>query len=100
MVSEQIDTIQEKLNWHWRNSMRTVRFLAFDARAGLPIPLLLVYARWSTLILTIVFLIAFRLLEQKGLTFPAAIRSVRSWLVGKDRPGLISAHHRKFTDFG
>ncbi|MGQ0527159.1 MAG: IcmT/TraK family protein [Alphaproteobacteria bacterium] len=100
MVSEQIDTIQEKMNWHWRNSMRTVRFLAFDARAALPIPLLLVYFRWSTVILTIVFLLVFRYLERKGLTFPAAMRNMRSWLVGKDRPGWVSAEHRKFVDYG
>ncbi len=100
MVSEQIDTIQEKINWHWRNSMRTVRFLAFDARAALPIPLLLVYARWSTLIVTIIFLLVFRYLERKGLTFPAAIRNVRSWIIGKDRPGWVSAEHRKFVDYG
>ncbi len=99
MVSEQIDTIQEKLNWHWRNSMRTVRFLAFDARAALPIPLLLVYFRWSTVILTIVFLLVFRYLERKGLTFPAAIRNLRSWLIGKNRPGWVSAQHRSFKDY-
>ncbi len=80
--------------------MRVVRFLAFDARAAAPIPLLLVYARWSTLILTIVTLLIFRYFEQKGLTTPAAMRSFRANLVGKDRPGLIRVLHRKFTDYG
>jgi hypothetical protein len=100
MASEQIDNIQEKLNWHWRNSMRTVRFLAFDARAALPLPLLLVYARWSTLILTIISLAFFRFLERKGLTFPAALRNFRSWLVGNERPGWIGVQQKKFTDYG
>lgn len=99
MVKE-IELIQEKMNWHWRNSMRPVRFLAFDGRAAMPIPLLLVHARWSTLILTVVTLLVFRFLEQKGLTFPAALRNFRSWLIGKDRPGWVSAQRRKFTDFG
>lgn len=99
MVKE-IEVIQEKMNWHWRNSMRPVRFLAFDGRAALPLPLLLLHARWSTLILTIVTLLIFRFLEQRGLTFPAALRNLRSWLVGQDRPGWVSAQKRKFQDFG
>ena len=99
-AAQEIENLQEKVNWHWRNTMRTVRFLAFDARAALPIPLLLVYARTSTLILTVITLMLFRFLERKGLTFPAAIRNMRSWMVGKDRPGWISAQHKKFTDYG
>lgn len=100
MAAEQLENLQEKMNWHWRNSMRTVRFLAFDARAALPLPLLLVYARTSTLLLTIVFLAVFRYLERKGLTFPAALRNLRSWIVGKDRPGWVKAQNKKFIDFG
>ncbi len=100
MAAEQIDNIQEKLNWHWRNSMRTVRFLAFDARAAMPIPLLLIYARLSTLLLTIASLLFFRYLERKGLTLPAALRNFRSWLVGNYRPGLVGAQRKKFLDYG
>lgn len=99
-MAKEIEAIQEKFNWHWRNSMRPVRFFAFDGRAAMPIPLLLIHARWSTLILTIVTLIIFRFLEQRGLTFPAALRNFRSWLVGVDRPGWVSAQKRKFQDFG
>lgn len=99
MVKE-IDNIQEKVNWHWRNTMRPVRFLAFDARAALPLPLLLVYIRWSTIILTIVTLLVFRFLEQKGLTFPAAVRNIRSWIVGNERPGVLSSRKKKFIDHG
>ncbi len=99
MVKE-IDNIQEKLNWHWRNSMRVVRFFAFDARSALPVPLLLVYARWSTISMFIFSLIFFRILESRGLTFPAAIRNMRSWIVGTHRPGWLSARHKKFIDYG
>jgi hypothetical protein len=100
MAAEQLENIQEKLNWHWRNSMRTVRFMAFDARASMPLPLLLVYARWSTLFLSIASLTFFRYLERKGLTFPAALRNFRSWLVGNERPGWIGVQRKKFTDYG
>jgi len=98
--SEQIDNIQEKLNWHWRNSMQVVRFFAFDARAALPLPLLLVYARWSTLFLMIGTLILFRFMERKGLTVPAAVRNFRSWTVGTERPGWLGIKKRKFVDYG
>lgn len=100
MAVEQIDNIREKMNWHWRNSMRTVRFLAFDARAALPLPLLLIYARLSTLLLLIASLAFFRYLERKGLTFPAALRNFRAWVVSNDRPGWIGAQQKKFTDYG
>ena len=102
--AQQVQEMQEQLNWHWRNTMRTVRFFNFDARAAMPLPLLLVYARLSTLLLTIVTLFFFRFLEQKGLTFPAALRTFRgqidAFFWGDDRPGWIGAHHRKFKDFG
>ncbi len=100
MAAEQLDNLQEKMNWHWRNSMRTVRFLAFDARAAMPLPLLLVHARLSTLLVVIASLMFFRALERKGLTFSAALRNFRSWLVGKDRPGFIGVFKKKFTDYG
>ncbi|GJL85725.1 MAG: hypothetical protein DHS20C02_15000 [Micavibrio sp.] len=99
-MAKEIENIQEKMNWHWRNTMRTIRFFGFDARAALPLPILLVYARTSTITLSIIVLILFRLLENKGLTFPSAIRNLRSWVVGSERPGWISAHKKKFTDYG
>ncbi len=99
-AAQELENLQEKQNWHWRNSMRTVRFISFDARASLPIPILLVYARTSTILLTIAFLLFFRYLERKGLTFPAAIRSIRSSIIGQDRPGWVRAQNKKFIDYG
>lgn len=99
-AAQELENLQEKQNWHWRNSMRVVRFMNFDARAAAPIPLLLVYARLSTLILTIITLLVFRYLENKGLTVPAALRNLRQWMVGKDRPGWIGVNRRKFIDYG
>lgn len=98
-MAQEIDNLQEKLNWHWRNSMRPVRFLAFDARASMPLPLLLVYFRLSTVILTIVTLMIFRHLERKGLTFPAALRSIRASLLGPERPAWVKAQRKKFIDW-
>lgn len=100
MTTDQIDNIKDKINWHWRNSMRVVRFFNFDARAALPIPLLLVYARTSTILLTVASLMFFRYLERKGLTFPAALRNFRQWIIGSERPGWIKVNRKKFTDYG
>ncbi len=98
--AQQIENLQEQLNWHWRNSMRTVRFFAFDSRSALPVPLLLVYFRPSTLLLLLVTLLVFRYLERKGLTVPAAIRNLRSWSSGENRPGYVGVEYRKFVDYG
>src|SRR5690242_2153108 len=94
------DTAIEKQNWHWRNTMRPVRFFNLDARAALPFCLLLVYARPQTLVLTIVVTAVFWFLERKGLTFPAALRSLRVWLIGRDRPAWVAMRHRRLRDFG
>ncbi|MCC7305015.1 MAG: type IV secretion protein IcmT [Alphaproteobacteria bacterium] len=99
-AAQELENLQEKMNWHWRNSMRVVRFGPFDVRASLPMPILLVYFRWSTLFLTILFLMVFRYLERKGLTFPAAVRNFRSWIIGKDRPGWLGVRTKKFVDYG
>jgi intracellular multiplication protein IcmT len=98
MVKE-IDNIQEKLNWHWRNSMRPVRFFMLDARASLPFLVLFVYARTSTIIITIIITLIFYFFEKRGLTTPAAMRSLRVWFVGPSRPGIPSALRKRLKDY-
>lgn len=94
------DTIVEKANWHWRNTMRPARFFNLDARAALPFMLLLVYFRPVTLFLTVVVTAVFYYLETKGLTFPAALRALRVWFIGRDRPAWFSIRHRRMRDYG
>jgi len=86
--------------WHWRNSMKTVRFFIFDARAGFFVVLVLVHARLWTLGLAVGFMGIFYLLERRSLTFPAALRSLRVWLIGSRRPAWIWTRRRKLTDTG
>lgn len=100
MATAQDDLEVEKKNWHWRNSMRPVRFFNLDARAALPFFVLLVYFRPVTLVLTIIITIIFRILEARGLTFPAALRSLRVWLTGYYRPGWFTYAHRRMRDSG
>lgn len=100
-VSEQIDNIEDKLNWHWRDSMKIVRFFKFDARAGLVvIPIFFKLFEWRIWLLVFIALTFFNFLEKKGLTFPAAIRMFRAFIVGRNRPGQIGVFHKKFRDFG
>ncbi|MCB1551368.1 MAG: IcmT/TraK family protein [Alphaproteobacteria bacterium] len=99
-MANQISDMQEQMNWHWRNSMRPVRFFGFDVRAIIPFCILLFYARISTLVLCFVVTLFFWLLEKKGLTFPAALRSSRLFLFGNYRPGLTKFRHRKLKDYG
>ena len=94
------DTIEERENWHWRNTMRPVRFFMLDARAVLPYYPLLFYPRPITLFITILITITFLFLEKRGLTFPAAVRSIRLWFVGQSRPAWISYRKRKMVDYG
>lgn len=99
-MSKEIDNIKEQLNWHWRNNMRPVRFYMLDARAIIPYLALLVYARPSTLILAIISTTIFYIMERKGLTFPSALRAIRLWVIGRERPGLLSVQRKKFIDRG
>lgn len=99
-MANEVENMQEQLNWHWRNNMRTVRFFALDARASLCFMVLLVYARTSTIVLTIIVTGIFYLLEKKGLTFPAALRALRLWFVGHERPGHVSVKRKRLIDRG
>lgn len=94
------DTIDEKQNWHWRNSMRPARFFALDARAAIPFCLLLVYFRPITIFFAVVSTVVFVALEKRGLTFPSALRSFRSWLNGTSRPAWTARRRRRFVDYG
>lgn len=99
-MSKQVAEIQEQINWHWRNSMRPIRFFKFDVKAAIPFCLLLVYLRVSTVIFAIAVMLFFWILEKNGLTFDAAMRSSRVLLFGKERPALMAFRYRKLRDYG
>lgn len=86
--------------WHWRNTSRPIRFFQFDGRAGLFVGLVLVHIRLSTIVMLVCALFVFRILEQKGLSFPAAIRRARVYFIGKYRPAWVYTRRRKLLDTG
>lgn len=100
MASAKDDTEIEKQNWHWRNTMRPVRFFNMDARAGIPYFMLLLYARPITLFFVIISTVIFKIMEKRGLTFPAALRAFRVWLFGDERPAWLRFRRRIMKDFG
>lgn len=89
-----------KQDWHWRNSMKVVRFFQFDARAGFALLLVLVHFRLWTLCFAAIVMTFFYLLERKGLTFPASVRAMRVWFIGKKRPAIVFTTRRDLRDFG
>ena len=94
------DTEEERVNWHWRNSMRPVRFFGADARLAVPWFIVLFHARLFTFSLAILLTVVFIALERRGLTFDAALRTFRKWLLGQRRPAWLWYYKKKMTDFG
>ncbi|MCB1530365.1 MAG: type IV secretion protein IcmT [Rhodospirillales bacterium] len=94
------DTEEERVHWHWRNTMRPVRFFALDARAAIPFLVLLVYARPVSIFLTVVITMTFVFLERRGLSFPSALRTFRTWFLGQRRPAWLSMRRRRLIDYG
>lgn len=92
--------IETEGDWHWRNTMKPVKFFALDARAAASFFLLLLHARLWTLYLCTVITIAFTLVERRGLTVPSALRGLRSWIVGRKRPAWLSTRKNKLIDYG
>ncbi len=94
------DTADAKANWHWRNTMRPVRFFGLDARAAIPFFFLLFHFRVWSLTITIMITIVFIMMERRGLYFTAAIRTFRTWLLGQRRPAWLSVRRKRMIDHG
>ena len=92
--------IETEGDWHWRISMRPVRFFAIDARAAGFLFFFLLHMRLWTLILCVSVMVVFWLLERKGLTFDSSIRAGRSWILGGKRPAWLWIRKRSTIDYG
>lgn len=94
------NNIETDGDWHWRNSMKYVKFFALDARVALFLMIFLLHMRPWTFGLFCAVCLLFWLLERKGLSFDAAIRSFRTWLLGSKRPAYLWLRRRRMRDFG
>ena len=83
----------------WRDSMRPVRFYAFDARLLALVVLWLFVPGWWTTAAVVLALAALRVAEARGYRLRAALRAVRAWTAGR-RTALHARRARRFVDFG
>jgi len=89
-----------QMDIHWRDTMRPARFFMLDARASIGIFIFLVHFSLWTIVVAILFMALFWMLEQRGLSYNAAMRRFRSWLCGDVRPAVSSKARSRFADFG
>lgn len=85
---------------HWRNTQKQTRFFFLDARCFLSILLFLIHARPWTLVLVLFVMLLFWFVERQGLSFGAALRAFRCWLIGNKRPANRRIARRYMIDFG
>ena len=88
------------MDTHWRNTQKPALFVSLDARAFAAILLFLVHARLWTFFLAIVVMLIFWIFERRGLTFEAALRAMRAWILGRKRPATLRERRRHWVDFG
>ena len=81
----------------WRNTMSPIRAYVIDARALVPLMVYLMHWSWATLYIALVGIALFSVLEWCGLTFPAAIRVVRRWIVGPVRAAIPAWKKRRLA---
>jgi intracellular multiplication protein IcmT len=81
----------------WRNTMLPVRLYIMDARALVPVLIFLLHWRWATFYLAGGGIAVFTVLEWFGLTFPAAIRTIRRMIVGRLRPAVPAWKKRRLA---
>ena len=88
------------MDLHWRNTQKTPRFFMLDARSVSAILACMVYLRVWTLVLAVMTMAMFYVFERMGLSFASAIRAVRCYILGRDRPANHRRSIRRYVDFG
>jgi intracellular multiplication protein IcmT len=87
------------MDTHWRNSMKPARFFFMDARAAVPFVFAMLHLRWYTMVFAGITTLIFYFLEQRGLSFVAALRAFRVWLVTRKRPAVRHSDITRMVDF-
>lgn len=85
---------------HWRNTQKPARFFMFDARVAAVLMIFLMHMRLWTLVLAILAFALFYILERVGLTFDSALRAIRCYILGRNRPANHRRSIRRWVDFG
>ena len=85
---------------HWRDTQRSVRFFVLDGRVVVMVLLWLLHVAWWTFFLMIGAIAFFAFLERRGLRFDAALRAIRAFFAGVNRPAMPPAFKRRLMDYG
>ncbi len=88
------------MDLHWRNTQKTPRFFMLDARSAGVILMCMVYIKIWTLVTAVMVIAMFYVFERAGLSFGSAIRAVRCYILGRDRPANHRRSIRRYVDFG
>jgi len=88
------------MDLHWRNTQKVARFFSLDARAFFFLFIFMIHIRLWTLITVIVAMLVFWIMERRGLTFEASLRTFRVWILGPRRPATLFTQRRNWVDFG
>ena len=91
---------ETEMDYHWRNTMKPVRFFMLDARVAIFFMIFILHMRLWTFALFVIVSLFFYYLEKRGLGFTAALKTFRTWVLGRRRPAWLWIRKRKFHDYG
>lgn len=74
--------MKTKINAHWRDSVRPVRFFIWDGKTAFPMLIFLLYMKWETFIIAILTMIFFSFLNRYGFSLEVFWRFLRNLIVG------------------
>lgn len=80
----------------WRDTASPLRVVGVDARVLIALVVWLYHWRWETFYLAVGSVAAFAIIEQFGLTVPAAWRLLRSRAIGPMRDAVPAWRQRRF----
>jgi hypothetical protein len=85
---------------NWRDTYKPARFFMVDARIAPALLITLVWVRWYTVIPTIILIGLVWYAEKRlDMDVASALRSVRSWFAGSDRPARSVLKQRSVVDY-
>ena len=84
----------------WRECSKPARFFMVDARIAPALLITLVWVRWYTVIPTILLVLLVWYAEKRlDMDVASALRAVRSWFAGPDRPARSVLKQRSVVDY-
>jgi len=70
----------------WYQTYKPARFFMMDAKAGVPLIMVLLHFKTYTVIPAFFWVALFWFLDRRGMNVTSAFRAARSWVIGDIRP--------------